>query len=136
MDNGDLMEFGPLVQRLVVAAYALDNDSVIILHPPMVAKTVKEKKLFNVNVTEKLVLVRKQQICQDGFIIIYIVNSGWGSWTNWSSCSATCGGGQKTRQRFCIPSKGVSDCYGFMEHKAVCNNISCPGETLCAKWLE
>ena len=72
MDNGDLMEFGPLVQRLVVAAYALDNDSVIILHPPMVAKTVKEKKLLNVNVTEKLVLVRKQQICHAGCIYNYL----------------------------------------------------------------
>ena len=50
---------------------------------------------------------------------------------------ATCGGGQRTRKRFCIPSKGISDCGGFMEHAVVCNNISCPGKThVLITWLE
>ena len=120
--------FGLPVHKLVVVEYALDIESVVILHPPMVVRTVKERKLIDINVTEKLVLVRKQQICQCIFIKVYTVDSGWGSWTLWSSCSAICGGRQRTRKRFCIPSEGISDCDGFMEHTVVCNNISCPGE--------
>ena len=136
MDNGDLLAVGLHVHKLVVVEYALDNEHVTILHPPMVERTVKERKLISVNVIERPVQVRNQQICRETFITVYIVDGGWSSWTNWSSCSATCGGGQRTRQRFCTPSKGVSDCYGVMEHKAVCNNISCPGKTLCTMQLE
>ena len=136
MDNGDLLAVGLHVHKLVVVASALENESVMILHPPMVERTVKERQFVSAAVMRMLVLVRRQQICQHKFITISIVVNGWGSWTNWSSCSKTCGGGQKTRKRFCVPSKGISDCDGFMEHKVVCNNFSCPGETLCAMQLE
>ena len=40
MDDGDLLGVGLPVQKLVVVAYALDNASVIIPHPPMVVQTV------------------------------------------------------------------------------------------------
>ena len=40
MDNGDYLVVGLHVQNLVVAAYALDNESVVILHPPMVVRIV------------------------------------------------------------------------------------------------
>ena len=63
--------FGLPVHKLVVVEYALDIESVIILHPPMVVRTVKERKLIEANVTEKLVLVRKQQICQCVFVKFY-----------------------------------------------------------------
>ena len=36
MDNGDVSAVGLHVHKLVVVAYALDNESVTILHPPMV----------------------------------------------------------------------------------------------------
>ena len=52
--------FGLLVHKLVVVGYALDNEHVTILHPPMVVRTVKERKSINANVTENLVLVRKK----------------------------------------------------------------------------
>ena len=58
---------------------------------------------------------------------------GWGSWTSWSSCTATCGGGQRTRQRVCSSSGGGADCYGTIEHKGICNNIICPGEVFNIK---
>ena len=53
--------FGLLVHKLVVVEYAPDNKHVTILHPPMVVRTVKERKLINVNVTEKLVPVRNSK---------------------------------------------------------------------------
>ena len=51
---------GLLVHKLVVVGYALDNEDVTILHPPMVVRTVKERKSINANVTENHVLVRKK----------------------------------------------------------------------------
>ena len=56
------------VHKLVVVECALDIESVIILHPPMVVRTVKERKLINANVIEKLVLVRRN-------LLTYICNS-------------------------------------------------------------
>ena len=53
--------FGLHVHKLVVVAYALDNERVTILHPPMVVRTVKERKWYNANVTENLVLVRNKE---------------------------------------------------------------------------
>ena len=32
----------------------------------------------------------------------YIINSGFTSWTTWSTCSKTCGDGKKTRERQCV----------------------------------
>ena len=60
--------FGLPVHKLVVVECALDIESVIILHPPMVVRTVKERKLINANVIEKLVLVRRN-------LLTYICNS-------------------------------------------------------------
>ena len=60
-----------------------------------------------------------------------IVNGGWGSWTRWSSCDATCGGGQRTRRRYCdnpAPSGGGSDCSGSNRQQENCNTAKCPGE--------
>ena len=64
--------------------------------------------------------------------LIVLINGGWGSWTNWSSCDATCGGGQRTRQRYCnnpAPSGGGSDCAGTNSEQEICNTGNCPGET-------
>ena len=79
------------------------------------------------------------------------VNGGWGSWTSWSSCDATCGGGQRTRQRYCdnpVPSGGGSDCAGSSSQQQICNTVNCPGEisenlnrnianyvVMCCEWL-
>ena len=51
---------GLLVHKLVVVEYALDNEYVTILRPPMVVGIVKERKLNSADVTENLVLVRKK----------------------------------------------------------------------------
>ena len=47
---------------------------------------------------------------------------------SWSSCSATCGGGQRTRQRFCMNSEGNDSCPGTAEKMEICNSFDCPGE--------
>ena len=60
MDNGDLMEVGLHVHKLVVVEYVLDNEHVTNLHPPMEVSTVKEGQFVDTAVIRMLVLVRKQ----------------------------------------------------------------------------
>ena len=62
---------------------------------------------------------------------IVAVNDGWGSWTAWSSCSVTCGSGQRIRERFCnnpIPSGGSSDCPGSNYDLQTCILADCPSK--------
>ena len=55
-----------------------------------------------------------------------------GEWTNfgeWSKCSATCGGGTRTRTRFCtnpVPAHGGADCQGEGTESQDCNTEKCP----------
>ena len=45
------------------------------------------------------------------------VNGNWSPWSTWSSCSATCGGGKRTRTRTCTnpaPANGGKDCEGTL----------------------
>ena len=45
--------------------------------------------------------------------LLNIVNGGFTLWTQWSTCTRTCGGGTTTRQRFCTnpaPANGGLTC--------------------------
>ena len=51
-------------------------------------------------------------------------NSGMSSWSRFSPCSSTCGGGMQKRQRRCRkPSLG---CHGKKSQTRICNNHHCP----------
>ncbi|XP_052222965.1 thrombospondin-1-like isoform X2 [Dreissena polymorpha] len=57
-------------------------------------------------------------------------NGNWSAWENWSSCSASCGGGRKTRNRACnnpSPSLLGRYCDGPPQDVDVCNVSSCTG---------
>ena len=62
--------------------------------------------------------------------MLFSVNGGWTDWSLWSSCNASCGSGQLTRQRFCSnpqPANDGSNCSGeAIEHKS-CQLMVCPG---------
>ena len=63
---------------------------------------------------------------------VFSVNGGWSSWGTWSSCSATCGGGQHERTRSCsnpTPSNGGNECSGNSIQSDDCNTHACPGKT-------
>uniref|UniRef100_A0A4W6D352 Hemicentin-1 n=1 Tax=Lates calcarifer TaxID=8187 RepID=A0A4W6D352_LATCA len=58
------------------------------------------------------------------------VDGNWGSWQPWGECSASCGGGERTRVRLCnspSPSNGGRPCPGDSSQLSRCNPQACPG---------
>ncbi|XP_006907796.1 hemicentin-1 isoform X1 [Pteropus alecto] len=58
------------------------------------------------------------------------VDGSWGHWHSWGLCSASCGGGEKTRKRLCDnpePSKDGRPCPGDATQVSRCNVQACPG---------
>ncbi|XP_044123231.1 hemicentin-1 isoform X1 [Neovison vison] len=58
------------------------------------------------------------------------VDGSWGNWHSWGQCSASCGGGEKTRKRLCnnpVPSKSGRPCPGDATQVSRCNMQACPG---------
>merc|ERR1712168_1030748 len=56
------------------------------------------------------------------------VHGSWGSWTSFTRCSVTCGGGQQNRTRVCnnpSPSNGGRKCDGSATENRKCNNHAC-----------
>ncbi|NXR18212.1 PPN protein, partial [Cinclus mexicanus] len=52
----------------------------------------------------------------------------WGSWSEWSKCSRSCGGGVSFRQRRCYSQRteGPSSCVGPTQSYQSCNVQNCP----------
>ncbi|XP_053098888.1 hemicentin-1 isoform X3 [Hemicordylus capensis] len=58
------------------------------------------------------------------------VDGNWSSWQPWSTCSASCGGGEQTRSRLCnnpSPSNSGRPCPGDNSQISKCNIQTCPG---------
>ncbi|XP_027145831.1 hemicentin-1 [Larimichthys crocea] len=58
------------------------------------------------------------------------VDGNWGSWQPWGQCSASCGGGERTRVRLCnspSPSNGGRPCPGDLSQLSRCHTEACPG---------
>ena len=57
---------------------------------------------------------------------------GWGSWSSFSPCSSTCGGGTRTRTRECKDSTdGGAECEGESSQSVTCNTEECPYPHSC-----
>ncbi|XP_072020983.1 uncharacterized protein [Amphiura filiformis] len=55
-----------------------------------------------------------------------LASLGWKSWSTWSSCPVSCGGGIQRRRRLCV--KDVADaCEGSAEETRNCNEFGCTG---------
>ncbi|KAG0728613.1 Hemicentin-1 [Chionoecetes opilio] len=56
------------------------------------------------------------------------VNGGWGLWSEWSSCSETCGIGARMRTRMCntpYPRIGGTSCPGEARETGSCMGMLC-----------
>jgi len=59
-------------------------------------------------------------------------DGGWSSWTEWGSCSVTCGVGLRTQQRKCdnpVPSAFGQSCSGNNQLTELCNIAPCSGKS-------
>lgn len=60
--------------------------------------------------------------------IIKTVDCFWGDWKDWGSCSASCGGGMRTRERDeTINACPGIPCTGSNNQDEPCNEGCCPG---------
>uniref|UniRef100_A0A3B3YI51 Peptidase M12B domain-containing protein n=1 Tax=Poecilia mexicana TaxID=48701 RepID=A0A3B3YI51_9TELE len=67
-------------------------------------------------------------VSPDDFGISVVVNGSWSSWSGFSSCSRTCGGGVVLRTRECNnprPAFGGNDCDGPDIEAELCNQLPC-----------
>ena len=56
------------------------------------------------------------------------IGGSWSTWTDWSPCSVTCGGGYQFRTRRCDdppPRNGGAECPGSDEDLQTCNTETC-----------
>ncbi|CAF1161779.1 unnamed protein product [Adineta steineri] len=66
------------------------------------------------------------------------IDGGWSNYTNYGSCSATCGNGSQTRTRDCnspIPQYGGAQCIGDSKQAQLCSsNVPCPIDGGWSNW--
>uniref|UniRef100_H2Y3E3 Hemicentin-1 n=1 Tax=Ciona intestinalis TaxID=7719 RepID=H2Y3E3_CIOIN len=59
----------------------------------------------------------------------------WSSWSEYSDCSVTCGGGKSTRSRTCIGgSAGMPGCMGVTNSDVDCSTETCPYFGVFSEW--
>jgi len=69
---------------------------------------------------------------------IFPVDGVWSQWADWATCSVTCAGGSRSRDRTCEfpPDKPQGDdCAGNSTQAESCNTQQCPGRSVIFSWL-
>ncbi|XP_045160489.2 SCO-spondin-like [Mercenaria mercenaria] len=68
------------------------------------------------------------------------INGGYTTWSAWTACNVTCGGGEQSRSRECsnpLPQYGGNNCFGDASETQACNSENCPingGYTAWSAW--
>ena len=61
---------------------------------------------------------------------MFIVDGVLSAWSNWTTCTVTCGGGVKQRNRSCIfddVAPPGNNCTGNLTETQTCEDNPCPG---------
>ena len=61
--------------------------------------------------------------------LLFAVDGGWGSWSDWGACSVTCEEGVASRSRSCdnpVPAFNGSSCIGNATGENMCTEKNCP----------
>ena len=62
--------------------------------------------------------------------LCFSVDGGWSTWSPFTSCTSTCGGGTRTATRTCdhpVPENNGRDCLGSSSLTEACNSQVCEG---------
>ncbi|CAD5111793.1 DgyrCDS1067 [Dimorphilus gyrociliatus] len=63
------------------------------------------------------------------------VDGYFNTWSIWSTCNLSCGGGERKRGRTCVqPLHGGKNCTGLSEEYQICNDKNCPVEGEWKPW--
>ncbi|XP_066552866.1 adhesion G protein-coupled receptor B3 isoform X3 [Amia ocellicauda] len=77
--------------------------------------------------------LRESRVCNN--TALCPVHGVWEEWSPWSLCSFTCGRGQRTRTRSCIPPQyGGRACDGPETQTKLCNIALCPVDGQWQEW--
>ncbi|XP_039268979.2 A disintegrin and metalloproteinase with thrombospondin motifs adt-1-like isoform X2 [Styela clava] len=95
--------------------------------------TRRSRMCLNVNYSPRKCLLQQSRSCRGGRCAPQkkSMTTNWKSWSPWTACSASCGGGQRTRTRTCQRQNMETKCV-HTETDPHCNDIRCP--TRRATW--
>ncbi|XP_061163025.1 A disintegrin and metalloproteinase with thrombospondin motifs adt-1-like [Saccostrea echinata] len=71
------------------------------------------------------------------FILLCSIDGGWGSWSTWTQCNMSCGGGVRVRGRKCdtpFPRYGGQPCSGDDREAEDCNTNACSMDAGFSQW--
>ena len=80
-----------------------------------------KKKWINAKGILPCLLIARTALC--------LVDGAWTDWSQWGSCTKTCGGGRRSRSRTCDnpkPANGGKECFGDSGDFGDCNVDDCP----------
>ncbi|XP_053739094.1 ADAMTS-like protein 2 isoform X1 [Synchiropus splendidus] len=130
---------------LGIGGFTLPVCSFLVLHIPVLTQSIRwppkdrsELRVERRNIHLQLQnyegpVVKKSPAKEEVF-------HWWGEWSSWSSCSRSCGGGVRSKERHCLiqrfsttESINNSYCIGSPKQYQLCPNQPCPSSSLSFK---